>query len=106
MSKNVHQTVLDPSKKVARVSYSDEHPNGIHYDTDGNQIAYVEELVEYKPIYDIEVSGKPWSFNFKFDVYVDVHAKVISFWFPSYWLGHLLVALPVIKVNKFYRTML
>ena len=104
MSKKVYQTVLDPTKEIGRVSISSDNEEPLYYDKAGFRIPLVEQLVDYKPQYDQEISGKPWSFNFKFDVYVDVHKKIISFWFPSYWLGQLLVTLPVVSVDKFFRS--
>lgn len=57
----------------------------------------------YTPTYDVEVNGKPWSFNFTFDVYVDIHKRIAHFWFPFYWGGQFFMILPIVKLHKLWR---
>lgn len=56
MSK-ITKTVLDPSKKVGRVSFSSEHESPLYYDKEGKRIPFVEVEEDYQPSYDGEMTG-------------------------------------------------
>lgn len=79
MSK-VIKTVLDPSRKVARVSYGSDHEGAQYFDEHGVRIPFLEQEVDYKPEYDFETrSIKHWWFRNESEIFRDVHTKVATF---------------------------
>lgn len=96
----------DNEQRATFTRFSSEYDGPRTYYVDTGEevpIRFVESNENAKPLYDIEVGGKKWSFNFTFDLYVDVHQRLAHFWFPSYWGGHILIALPVILAHKLCR---
>lgn len=89
MSRKATVTKLDPTKEVARMSISSEHDGVQYHDKDGRRIAYVDEVVDYKPEYDFETKdANHWWFRNESTLYRDVHHEVKTFrsrsWFSKY----------------------
>lgn len=71
---------LDPTKKVARVHISSEHPDPLYFDKDNKRIAHVEIEEDYKPEYDFETENiKHWFYRQESTLYRDVNTLVGKF---------------------------
>lgn len=87
---------------ITRFSSEWDGPRQFYLDT-GEEVPIdsIKANVGRKPAaYDSEVSGKPWSFSFTFDIYYNIHQRIARVWVPSYWFGVFFVQIPIIKLHK------
>lgn len=92
------------SKQRATFSRFSSEFDGIreYYLDDGTEVPLEtirDNTATNKPGYDIEVGGKPWSFNFTFDIYYGINKRIAHYKLPVYSLGWLLAVL-VCLVHK------